>query len=90
MVLRRDAPDFLQRSDSLERLVDSHHAERSHPFADRLVFHDRGRCALDDEPANRFAHRQRFDDRHPAKIAAPLAPIATAPVIKDRALRRCH
>ena len=90
MVFRRDAPDFLQRGNALERFVDSHHAERSHPLADRLVFHHRRGSALDDETANRFAYRKRFDDGDPAQISPVLSTVASASVIENRAFRRRH
>src|SRR2546423_13774353 len=90
MVLRRDAPDFLQRRTPFERFTDSHHAQRPHPLADRLVLPPRRRRPLDDQAPDRLTHWQRFDQRPPAEIAAVFATVAAAAVIKDRALRHLH
>src|ERR1700759_4305085 len=54
MVLRRHPPDFFQGRDALLSLLHAHHAQRFHPFGDRLVFNDRRGSAFDDEPADRF------------------------------------
>src|SRR3954463_1427862 len=85
MILRRHAPDLLQGRDPLEGLVDTDHAQGAHPFTDCLVLHYRRGRTLDDEPANRLAHRQRLDYRHPSQVTTVLATIAAAAVIKDRA-----
>src|SRR2546421_4755743 len=90
MVLRRNAPDFLERRHALESFVDSDHAQRPHAFADRLVLYHRGGRALDDQTPDRLAHRQRFNERHPAEITPVLATVAAASMIKDSALRRLH
>src|ERR1700758_1206710 len=58
LILRRDTPDFFQGRNPFERLFHAHHAQRFHPFANRLIFDDGGRSTLDDQATNRFADRQ--------------------------------
>src|ERR1700674_1694115 len=90
MVLRRDPPDFFERRDALERFIDSHHPQGPRPFADRLVFYHGGGGTLDNQTADRFAHRQRFDYRPPAEVTPGLASFAPASMIKDSAVGRRH
>src|SRR5438105_4726592 len=67
-VFRGDAPDFFEGRHSFNRLVDSGHAQRLHSFGHGLILDHRRRRAFDDETPDRFAHRQRFDDRQSSYI----------------------
>src|SRR6267378_5922649 len=82
-VFRGDAPDFFEGCHPFNRLVDTGHTQRFHSFGHALVLdHTCGR-AFDNETADRFAYRQRFDDRHPSEIAAAFAPITAAATVED-------
>ena len=48
MILRRHPPDFLERRQAFERLVDACHAQSLHAFGNPLILDHRGRRALDD------------------------------------------
>src|SRR6266404_4506668 len=84
-IFRSYTPDLFQCGHSLERFLHAHRAQSFHSFGDRLVLNDRGRGALDDEPADGLTDRKRFDQRGATEITAALTTIAAAAVMKHGA-----
>src|SRR5439155_23498581 len=84
MILRRYSPDFFEGGHAFERFLNSHHPQSFHSLGDRLVFNHRGRSALDDQAPDRLAHRKCFNQTSTAQITAPLTPVASRPLIKNR------